>query len=163
MKTQRQDLTTSLGLLILRVGIGGYMLSHGWGKLQMLLAGEFEKFGDPIGLGNQVSLVMVVFAEFFCSLLVVLGCATRLAALPLVFSMAVAAFVAHGSDPWFMEVAAKRFMAGESKSWGSKQPALMFLFPFLTLVFTGPGRLSLDALIWSRWRERRAERKAAAS
>lgn len=156
METQRQNLTNSIGLLILRLGIGGFMLSHGWGKLQMVLAGDFDKFGDPIGLGSGLSLVLVVTAEFFGALLVMLGLATRFAAVPPVIAMAVAAFVAHASDPWTMGEGARLFLAGESKSWASKEPALLFLIPFLALIFTGAGKLSLDGLIWPRWRERRA-------
>jgi putative oxidoreductase len=144
METQRQNVTTSIGLLILRLGVGGYMLTHGWGKLQMLLAGEFDKFGDPIGLGKELSLVGVVAAEFVCALLVVFGLGTRPAAAVTVFAMAVAAFVVHANDPWTMGAGA------------SKEPALLYLIPFLALVFTGAGRLSLDYLVWSRWRERRA-------
>jgi uncharacterized membrane protein YphA (DoxX/SURF4 family) len=30
----------------------------------------------------------------------------------------------------------------------SKEPALLFLIPFLALVFTGAGRFSIDGLIW---------------
>lgn len=156
METRRQDFMRSIGLLILRVGIGGYMLTHGWGKLQMVLAGGFDQFGDPIGLGNRASLLLVMFAEFVCALLVVLGLATRFAAVPLVVTMAVAVLVAHGNDPWSMETAARRFMAGESQSWASREPALMYLIPFLALIFTGAGRFSIDALIAPRWRERRA-------
>jgi putative oxidoreductase len=146
------DILNSIGLLILRLGVGGYMLTHGWGKLQMLTAGQFEQFGDPIGLGSRASLALVVFAEFFCALAVMLGLATRLAALPLVIAMAVAAFVAHGNDPWTMEQGYKLFFAGESKMPLSKEPALLFLAPFLALAFTGPGKFSIDGLLWPRWR-----------
>ena len=150
MDTRRHELMTSIGLLILRLGIAGYLATHGWGKVQMLRAGQFEMFGDPIGLGPRLSLVLVVFAEFLCSLLVVLGLGTRLAALPVVFSMGVAAFVAHARDPWTMETAAKLFFAGQTKMMLSKEPALMFLTCFLALAFTGAGRFSLDALIAAR-------------
>lgn len=150
------NLIPSIGLLILRLGIGGYMLSHGWGKLQMLLAGNFDMFGDPIGMGSVLSLVLVVMAEFLCALLVMLGLGTRFAAVPIVIAMSVAAFVAHGNDPWSMEQAAKLFMSGASKSWASKEPAMLFLFPFLALVFTGAGKLSLDGLIWPLCCKRKA-------
>jgi putative oxidoreductase len=80
----------------------------------------------------------------------VLGAATRLAAIPPVIAMAVAAFVAHGSDPWTSQAAAEAFFAGTSKSWASKQPALMFLVGFLALVFTGAGQYSVDALVRRR-------------
>lgn len=162
MDAQWKDLTNSIGLLVLRMGAGGYMLSHGWGKLQMALAGDFAGFGDPIGLGSGLSLVLMVMAEFFCALLVIFGIATRLAAVPVVFGMAVAAFVVHGGDPWTMGEGAALFMAGKAKSWASKEPALLFLIPFTALIFTGAGTLSIDALISRRWRARQAARKTAA-
>lgn len=141
------DRNLSIGLLILRIGIAGYMVTHGWGKMQMVLAGQHEMFGDPIGLGSQLSLWLVTFAELVCAILVLAGAATRFAAVPVVIAMSVAAFVAHGSDPWTMQEAAMRFFSGASKSWASKQPALMFASVFLALVFTGAGRYSVDALI----------------
>lgn len=143
---------TSIGLLVLRLGIGGYMLTHGISKLQMMFKDEFDKFGDPIGLGSTMSLVLMVFAEFVCAILVMMGLATRFAALTLVIGMAVAAFVAHGGDPWTMGAGYELFTAGEAESWASKEPALLYLIPFLALVFTGAGKASIDALICARWR-----------
>ena len=86
-----------------------------------------------------------MFAEFLCALLVMAGLATRLAAIPLVVAMGVAAFVAHGADPWTMAAATN----------GSKQPALMFLSVFLALVFTGAGGYSLDAQVVPRIKRRK--------
>jgi putative oxidoreductase len=150
MDARRQDLPTSIGLLVLRLGVGGFMLTHGWGKVQMLLAGDADKFGDPIGLGNWPSLALVTLAEFVCALLVVVGLGTRLAAIPPVIAMAVAVAVAHAKDPWTSGEAFKLFMEGQTKFPVSKEPALLFLVPFLALVFTGAGRFSLDALIRAR-------------
>lgn len=150
MEIQRKEMAASIGLLILRIGIGGYLITHGWGKLQMLLAGGADKFGDPIGLGSTLSLALVTASEFFCALLIILGLGTRIAAVPVVISMSVAAFVVHAKDPWSMETAANAFFSGASKTWFSKEPALLFLIPFLSLVFTGGGSLSLDGLIAMR-------------
>jgi putative oxidoreductase len=149
MEARRQDLMTSLGLLILRLGIGGFLVIHGWDKVQMILAGDFDKFGNPIGLGSAVSLVLTALAEFICALLVMVGFATRLAAMPVVFAMAVAAFKVHAGDPWTMGGAG-----------ASKEPAFLYLTPFLALIFTGAGWFSVDGLIWPRWRARRARQKA---
>jgi len=112
------------------------MLTHGWRKVQMVWAGDFDKFGDPLGIGSGLSLILVMFAEFVCAILVMLGLATRFAAVPIVIAMCVAAFVVHANDPWTM--------AGGSPS---KQPALMYGIVFLSLALTGAGKLSLDALI----------------
>jgi len=149
---------SSIGLLILRLGIGGYMLTHGWGKLQTLLSGNIPEQFDPIGLGPTVSFVLVVFAEFLCALLIITGLATRLATIPLVVAMGVAAFVAHGADPWTAATGRALYLAGEATSWASKQPALTYFFVFLALAFTGPGRLSLDALVGPRLKRRKTAR-----
>lgn len=138
MDAKQREAIGSVGLLVLRVGFGGYLMTHGWGKLAMLTAGEFEKFGDPIGLGKAPSLVLATGAEFLCAFLVLIGLATRFAAIPVVVTMAVAAFIVHASDPWTMGGGA------------SKEPALLFLTAFLALVFTGPGRFSLDGLIFGK-------------
>ena len=151
-QARHSTLASAVGLLILRLGIGGYMLTHGWGKLQMLLAGEFGALGDPIGIGSTASLVLMVLAEFICALLVMIGLGTRLAAVPVVIGMSVAAFVAHGGDPWTMGQAARLFMAGETDFPASKEPALLYLIVFLALICIGPGRFSLDALVSSRLR-----------
>jgi putative oxidoreductase len=161
MHARRQELTASIGLLILRLGIGGYLLTHGLGKVRMLLAGNFEQMGDPIGLGPVLSLILVTLAEFLGALLVMLGLGTRLAAALVVVSMSVAAFVAHGSDPWTMERGYVLFTTGQSKSWASKEPALLYLIPVLALVFTGAGAFSLDRLFGRRWRERRGRQAMA--
>lgn len=135
----RSSLVTSLGLLILRVGTGGYMMTHGWGKLKWVLDGDFDRMGSVMGMPPTLSLLLAVFGEFVCALLVVLGLGTRLAAVPVVITMAVAAFIVHASDPWTMGGGA------------SKEPAMLFLIPFLALVFTGAGAFSLDSLIAKRW------------
>jgi putative oxidoreductase len=154
MDARPQDTAPSIGLLILRLGMGGYLATHGWGKLQMVLAGSFDQFGDPIGLGSVPSLVLVTIAEFVCAILVMIGLATRFAAVPPVIAMAVAAFVAHGADPWTMEGGYLLFTSGASESWASKEPALLFLVPFLALIFTGAGRFSIDHLIGGARRRR---------
>ena len=154
MEARRLDPSTSIGLLLFRVAFGAYMTAHGWGKLQMLLAGDFDGFGDPIGLGSRASLILVTVAEFACALLVLLGLWTRYAAAPIVFAMGVAAFVVHRSDPWTSGGGAELFFAGKSKMWSSKEPALLYLSTFLTLMLTGAGRYSLDTRLGGRRRRR---------
>jgi putative oxidoreductase len=130
---EEQGSWTSLGLLLLRIAAGGMMLvGHGWAKL-VGFADIAPKFPDPLGLGSSTfSLGLAVFAEVFCAAAVIAGFATRLAAIPLVVTMLVAAFVVHADDPW-----------------AKKELALLYVVPFLTLVFTGPGKFSFDA--GTRW------------
>lgn len=146
----RFENSVAAGLLILRVGFGGFLMTHGWGKAGMIANGQLDSFPAMIGLSGPASLLLVTFAELVCAGLVVIGLGTRLAAVPVVIAMAVAAFVAHAQDPWTMGRAAELFMSGQSESWGSKQPALMFLIPFLALIFTGAGRFSIDEWIVRR-------------
>lgn len=123
----------SIGLLILRVTIGGMMLAgHGWGKL-IHFGEKVSVFPDPIGLGSLVSLSLTVFAEVFCSIAIILGIFTQAAAAPLIITMFVAVFFVHEGDPW-----------------QKKELALLYLVPFLTLVFTGAGRFSLDTLFFDK-------------
>lgn len=150
MNDEQRTSLTSVGLLILRLGVGGYLLTHGIGKVKMLAAGNFEQMGDPIGLGPVLSLILITLAEFGCSLLVMLGLGTRLAAIPVVFGMAVAAFVALGGEPWTLEAAAAKFFAGETEFPAAKEQALLYLIPFLALAFTGAGKYSLDAWLAGR-------------
>jgi putative oxidoreductase len=117
------------GLLILRLVFGFSMIyGHGFGKLMRLFGAEEISFADPFGLGPVVSLVLVVFAEVICSLLVMAGLFTRAAVIPLIFTMATAFFAAHFDDPF-----------------GRQEKVILFGFAFLCLFFTGPGRFSLDA------------------
>ena len=120
-------MTETLGRLILRLGTGGMMLTHGYPKLAKLIeTGKFE-FGDPIGLGPAISLILTIFAEFLCSILVVIGFKTRLAAIPPAFTLLVAAFMVHGADPF-----------------QRKEKALLYLVCFVAIALLGPGKYSLD-------------------
>ena len=137
--------STSLGLLILRAAAAGLMLTHGWGKLQMALKGEHADFPDPLGIGERMSLYGAVTGEFVAPALIVLGLGTRIAAIPAAFTMAIAAFVVHRSDP--LDV---------------KEKALFYFAAFLALVFTGPGAFSLDALLFARRKPKVVVAKPAA-
>ena len=66
-----QTAFTDISLLLIRLAAGGFMLSHGFGKLQKLVNGNFE-FGDPIGVGPEISLGLTVFAEILCAFLIFL-------------------------------------------------------------------------------------------
>ncbi len=81
---------TDIALLLLRLGVGGLMLTHGIPKLMRLFGSDPIQFGDPIGIGVEASLTLAVFSEVICSVLIIIGLGTRLAAIPLIITMAVA-------------------------------------------------------------------------
>ncbi|MBD3223468.1 MAG: DoxX family membrane protein [Caldithrix sp.] len=129
------DVSPSLGLLLHRLVFGGFMVfGHGLPKLLSFNA-KAPQFADPLGMGPELSMAAAVFSEVFCGLCVMAGLATRLAVLPLMFTMLVAAFVVHGGDPFFLPAS------------GAKEPALLYLSAFVLLLITGPGRYALDRLV----------------
>ncbi len=121
----------NLALLILRVAFGVLMLTHGIPKL-MNFSTLVHQF-DPIGLGGPLSLSLMIFAEVFCSCFIIVGFLTRLAAIPLIIGLFVAAFFGHGP---------------EFTLAGSELP-LAYMTVFLCLLFSGAGRFSVDAWLGS--------------
>lgn len=126
---------TDLSLLLLRLAFGGFMLlNHGWGKMMKFMGEGPIKFGDPLGVGTELSLSLAVFAEVGCAILLILGLFTRWATVPLIITMLVAAFIVHGGD-----------------GFKDMESALMFGTAYVVLLLMGPGRYSLDAA-WDRYR-----------
>jgi putative oxidoreductase len=119
-------------LLILRILIAGFMLTHGLPKFIRLMSGNFE-FADPIGIGEMSTLLLAVFAEVVCSTFILIGLGTRFACIPLIATMLVAAFIAHGND-----------------TFERKELPLVYLFVYITLLILGSGRYSLDFVISRR-------------
>jgi len=115
------------GIAVLRIGISALMLTHGWGKLMMLFTGDPSSFPDPLGVGSLPSLIAAIGAEFVCALFCLVGYRTRIAAIPIVFTMAVAALVVHASD-----------------DFRTKELAIVYGVAFLALVLGGSGAPSID-------------------
>jgi len=128
MESEEHGIWSSLGLLTLRVGAGSLMLfGHGWKKI-MNFSELSRVFPDPLGVGSDWSLALAVFAEVFCSLGVIFGAATRLAAIPLIATMLVAGLLVHSDD-----------------AWAKTELSVIYLIPFLAIALTGPGKFSVDA------------------
>ncbi|WP_111309456.1 DoxX family protein [Confluentibacter sediminis] len=119
---------TDLALLILRLGAGGLMLTHGIPKINMLFASPIQ-FADPIGVGDTLSLIFALIGEVIAPILIIIGFKTKLAAIPSVITMAVAAFIVHAND----DIA-------------TKEKALLYLICFVTLLLAGAGKYSIDGM-----------------
>ncbi|MCW3463859.1 DoxX family protein [Chitinophaga nivalis] len=119
----------SFSMLVLRLVFGGLILLHGWPKL-INFAAKMNTFPDPLGVGHKYSLGMTVFAEVFCAVFVIIGLLTRLAVLPLIICMGVVVFMIHAHQP-IDEI----------------ELPVMYLGAFATLLFTGPGKFSLDGAL----------------
>lgn len=126
---------TSLALLVLRAWLGVTMLAnHGYGKLTTF-SEKSASFPDPLGVGHAMSLTLAVSAEFFCSLLLVAGLLTRVAAFALAITMAVAFFIVHHGA-----------LGGER----SGELAFIYLSGYVALLIAGPGRFSADGLLFKK-------------
>lgn len=118
--------SVDLSLLILRVGAGGLILTHGLPKLFKVMEGDLS-FVDPIGLGPELSLILAGISEGLFGFFILIGFATRIGAFFCAFTMAVAAFFQHADDPF-----------------SGKEKSLLFLVMFLVILLAGPGKYSAD-------------------
>ncbi len=115
--------------LLLRLGVGILMIMHGYDKLKNFSTLE-PKFMNFLGMGTSLSLALLIFAEFFCSMFIILGLFTRLATIPLIIATCVMVFIAH-----------KGLVFGEA------QTAALYLMSYVVLLLLGPGRVSVDSMI----------------
>ena len=127
--TRYSDTAINLGLLLIRLTLGGLMIPHGYKKL-MNFAAKSAEFTDPFGIGHPVSMGLAIFAEFFCAILVMIGLMTRLACIPLIIAMSVAVFYSH-----------------DGKIFTDAEHAALYLGGYVALLFTGPGKISIDRVI----------------
>lgn len=129
---------TSLLLLVLRVFLGVMIMLHGLDKLSNFQSLS-TTFPNILGFGSYTSLMIVIFAEFCCSLFLISGLLERLAVIPPMITMAVAFFDVHDAE----------FPSGEL--------SFIYLVLLIILYFTGPGRYSIDYLIDMRFRKDKDE------
>ncbi|AZD02972.1 DoxX family protein [Pseudomonas chlororaphis] len=116
-----------LGLLFLRVSAGLFLLwVHGLPKL-LDYSAELQRIEDPFRLGANLTLMLAIFAEVLCPLLIVAGVAVRLACLPILAVLLVALLVVH--PQW---------------SLAEGQFAWLLLILFSSIFIAGPGRLALN-------------------
>jgi putative oxidoreductase len=128
------------GILIIRIIIGILMAFYGYEKLahfQEMAASDFWANNVSfLGQKGAFPLALTVFAEFFCSLLLIIGLFTRLSLLPLLFCMA------------YIFLVIFPFSIISSGDNGMEINTTFFYFIiYLGLFFTGPGKYSLDYML----------------
>jgi putative oxidoreductase len=128
MNTSRSDeLAQDVGLLFLRVGAGLFLLwVHGLPKL-LDYSTELQHIEDPFHVGANLTLMLAIFAEVLCPLLIVAGVLVRLSCLPILFLLLVALLIVH--PQW--SVAEGQF------GW-------LLLILFTSILIAGPGRLAIN-------------------
>ncbi|WP_448723660.1 DoxX family protein [Pseudomonas farris] len=125
--SQWNEQAQDVGLLFLRVSGGLFLLwVHGLPKL-LDYSAELQRIEDPFHLGASLTLMLAIFAEVLCPLLIIAGVLVRLACLPILFVLLVALLVVH--PQW--SVAEGQF------GW-------LLLILFTAVFIAGPGRLALN-------------------
>lgn len=129
MLLNSDEVSFDTGALLLRLTAGVTIFwQHGLVKLMQF--GELSTtFPDPIGVGHTLSLTLLLFAELVCAALVVLGLWTRVATIPLIIAMAVAAFLANGDQPF-----------------AKQELSFVYMMMFIVIFFLGSGRYSLGRM-----------------
>jgi putative oxidoreductase len=129
------DWLASVGLLALRLAVGAAFVLHGWPKIQS----PMTWMGPETTMPGWLQLLAAI-SELGGGIALVLGLLTRLFALGLVCTMAVAAFQVHipAGHPFV------------SQGDPSYELAIVYLAASVLFLLAGPGRLSLDALLFGR-------------
>lgn len=121
-----------VALLLVRLSLAAIFVPSGWGKIHDLakVTGYFTELGIPMPHANAI---LVSLTELGCGALLLVGLATRLAALPIVANMAVAIITAKRDD---LHGPVDLFALDE----------FLYIVMSLVIVALGAGLLSLDAL-----------------
>lgn len=126
--------TLDYGLLLIRLALGIIMVAHGAQKLFTFgyggVVGGMTQMGLPL---PQVSAALIIAAELGGGLLMLAGLLTRFAGAAFAFAMLVAATQVHLAAGFFLP--------------NGYEFTLMLALTALGITLTGPGRLSIDALI----------------
>ena len=129
LSTKYTNAGFNFGMLVLRVVLGIMLLSHGYSKLIGFNSLRY-RFMNFLHMGSTLSLVLIIFAELFCSIFLILGLFTRFACIPILIAMAVVVFVAtHG------------------QILGPGERGTIYLAATFTILLCGPGKISVDAMI----------------
>ncbi len=120
----------NLAMFILRVGSGVLMIPYGFDKL-VHFSQYKAGFMNFAGIGPTLSLALVIFAEFFCSVFLIMGLFTRVVAGILLFEMGVVVFEAHHLDIFM----------------GKAEHGMQYLIGYIAIILLGPGKASLDGIL----------------
>ncbi|CRL47534.1 DoxX family protein [Pseudomonas sp. P154a] len=123
----RDERVQDWGLLFLRGSASLFLLwVHGLPKL-LDYSAQLHVIEDPFHLGANLTLMLAIFAEVLCPLLIIVGLLVRLACLPILCVLLVAMVVVH--PQWSLE---------------QGQFGWLLLILFTSIFIAGPGRLALN-------------------
>ena len=120
--------------LVLRLFFGILMMYHGYEKLVNFETAR-SHMPEFLGMSKSIVIILVIFAEFFCALFVVLGLFTRLSTIPIIILLCV--------------ILIKKYyvVTGSSQLTSNHlENVRLFLGGYLTILIIGPGKISVDSL-----------------
>ncbi len=123
----------NIGLLILRLSIGGMMLFNGMAKLLRGVDSIKETFFN-VGIPEFIAYA-VFLGELLAPVLMIIGYRTRLAGILITITMLVAILTAHSE---------KIFTLNQYGGWAIEVLGL-YLFGALALCFTGAGKFAVSS------------------
>ena len=139
----RTGFNLDLGLLVIRVILGVLMAFYGYEKLihfnEMSNSDFWAKNINFLGMSGVVPLALTVFAEFFCSLLLIVGLFSRFSLIVLAFCMAYIFLVVFP-----MQILSKGDNGFEFNS------SFTYFSLYIGLLFTGVGKYSLDVKLFDK-------------
>ena len=146
----RNRVSTDIGLLILRV-MNIVMFLHGLAKATGYGTFRQTVAANSVGaLAPDLFAILVMVGQLVLPIAIALGFLTRLAGLLQAIMMAVI---------WVLFPLAGGLL--DARTGGiNGESAYLFVAVGLTLFFTGPGRISLDQVVFGRRGERRAAQRA---
>lgn len=131
--SNRQNMKSQdLGLLVLRIGIGGLMLFHGVAKLFHGVDGIAAMLGGK-GIPEFIAYGVYV-GEVIAPIFLIVGYRTRLAASVFIVNMLVIIFVVHSND----------ILAVSAQGGWKLELSGLYLLGALVLLFTGGGKFSVS-------------------
>lgn len=129
---------TDVALLLNRLAVGATFAAHGAQKIFSYgmdgVAQSFQGMGIPLPTLNAY---LASYTEFLGGIMLVLGLFTRVVSAPVAFTMVVAIAMVHGKNGFFAQ-------------GGGWEYNMILLVMAGTLLLSGAGRFSLDALIARR-------------
>ncbi|WP_395044590.1 DoxX family protein [Flavobacterium sp.] len=126
-----------LGLLLIRLIIGLLMAFYGYEKLshfsEMASSDFWAKNVSFLGMTGKTPLALTIFAELFCSVLLIFGLFSRISTMILMFCMGYIFLVVFPFS-----------IINQGDNGHEFNTAFVYFMIYLGLFFTGPGKYSLD-------------------
>ena len=123
----------SSGLLLTRIILGSFLIYHGWEFFDADKIKEYQQWDAFKSSSGEFLVYTGKGAELLAGFMFVLGFLTRIACL---FTIGTMLYIA--------------FLLGNGKIFSNDQHPALFVLISVLFIFTGPGKYSLDHMIFDK-------------